>query len=146
MIRVVIDTNVIASGLIKSQSTPGRILDCWAAGLFELVTSEHILGELEHTLTKPYFQRFATTDWATSNLSRLRQFSSVTNLAITISAIASHPEDGLVIATAVNGNASILVTGDKQLLSIGRYQTIPFLAPATFLEMLLEGIETAPIW
>lgn len=42
--RVVLDTNVVASGIFFG-GQPGRILDAWAAGQFTLVLSPAILAE-----------------------------------------------------------------------------------------------------
>ncbi len=56
MISAVLDTNTLASGTVTALTPPGQILNAWHAGLFELVTSEDILGELVRTLQKPYFQ------------------------------------------------------------------------------------------
>jgi predicted nucleic acid-binding protein len=63
VIRAVLDTNVLVSGLTGIElgaSPPGIIVSRWLAGRgagpFELVVSPHILAELERTLTKPYFR------------------------------------------------------------------------------------------
>lgn len=80
MIRAVVDTNVLASGLISTGGPKGRILLCWAAGLFDLVLSEHILTELERTLAKPYFQRATPPGWATEQIARLRAGAIVVSI------------------------------------------------------------------
>ncbi|HET8522549.1 MAG TPA: PIN domain-containing protein, partial [Thermomicrobiales bacterium] len=59
MITAVLDTNVLASGVVgisDSVSLPGAILRFWAFDGFHLVVSEHILTELTRTLSKPYFR------------------------------------------------------------------------------------------
>lgn len=53
MISAVLDTNILASGAITSSIIPRQILNNWRKGAFELIISEHIIDELEKTLSKP---------------------------------------------------------------------------------------------
>jgi uncharacterized protein len=139
VIRTVIDTNVLASGLISGDGTPGRILSCWAAGLFDLVLSEHILTELAHTLAKPYFRRSTTPDWAEQQLTWFQLGGIVVPISVQVSGIAAHSEDDLVLATTVSGRATYLVTGDKAIQAIGHYRGVNVVRPFDFLTMLMEG-------
>jgi predicted nucleic acid-binding protein len=52
------------------------------------------------------------------------------------SGIATHPEDDVIVATAVLGNAELLVTGDRQLLKLGRVEGVRIVDSRMFLEML----------
>lgn len=44
-IRVVLDTNVLVSGLAYPRSIPGRIVDAWLQGALEVVLSRFILDD-----------------------------------------------------------------------------------------------------
>ena len=44
--RVVLDTNVLVSGLMLPESRPGKIVAAWRAGQFDLVVSEPLLAEI----------------------------------------------------------------------------------------------------
>jgi hypothetical protein len=59
MKSAVLDANVFASGVLRygaPTSPPGEILRRWLAGGFELVTSDHLVDEIERTLlVNPYF-------------------------------------------------------------------------------------------
>ena len=57
MTRAVLDTNVLVSALIKSNGTPGRILDAHRLGRYELVASAELLDELERVLLRPRILR-----------------------------------------------------------------------------------------
>ena len=50
--RVVLDTNVLLSGLAYPASPPGRILAAWKAGALEVVLSDYILEELRRVLPR----------------------------------------------------------------------------------------------
>jgi predicted nucleic acid-binding protein len=49
---------------------------------------------------------------------------------------ATHPEDDLVLSTALSGDASILCTRDKQLLKLRSYKTVTILSPGELLSLL----------
>ena len=50
--------------------------------------------------------------------------------------IATAPEDDLILATAVSGKATYLVTGDRQLQKVGEYRGIEVLRAREFLSQL----------
>jgi putative PIN family toxin of toxin-antitoxin system len=45
-VRIVLDTNIIISGLLSETGPPGQLLRFWLEGQFELATSKAQLGEL----------------------------------------------------------------------------------------------------
>ena len=53
--------------------------------------------------------------------------------------MATHPQDDLVLAAAVSAGADYLVTGDRKLLSLGRYLGVTIVSPRTFLTLLEQG-------
>ena len=53
-----------------------------------------------------------------------------------MSGVATHPEDDLVLATAVSAQADYLVTRDRQLLKLGSYQGVAIVSPTEFLDEL----------
>ena len=53
-----------------------------------------------------------------------------------IGPVCRYPNDDHVIATAVAVNAEVIVTGDKDLLALSRYQSIRILTARTFLTEL----------
>jgi predicted nucleic acid-binding protein len=51
-LRVVLDTNVLLSGIAYPASVPGQILAAWRHGSLEVVLSVYILDELSRVLPK----------------------------------------------------------------------------------------------
>jgi len=49
-LRIVLDTNVLVSGLAYPESNPGRILGMWRRGGIDLVLSQYILDEVARVL------------------------------------------------------------------------------------------------
>ena len=138
MITAVLDTNVLASGMVTAGNAPGQILDAWHAGQFELVTSEHIIEELSRTLQKPYFQKLLSSKATANFIGLLQNEAFVTPITVKIQGIATHPEDDLTIATALSAKADYLVTGDQPLLNkVGNsYQGVTLTTPSDFLKIL----------
>ena len=139
MKRAVFDTNLIASGLAgyrRNESTPGALLRRWFAGAFTLVMSDHLIAEVERTLTKPYFVAHTTPVTRALTVAALREQAMWTDITEIVSGVATHPEDDLVLATAVSANADYLVTGDKPLQKLGRYEAVAILSPRDFLALL----------
>ena len=58
--RVVLDTNIIVSGLMSVTSPPAQILDAVRVGQVVAVMSKATLAELEHVLSRPAIQRYFT--------------------------------------------------------------------------------------
>lgn len=55
MIRVVVDTNVLVSGLLTPHGPPGRIVDALVGGLLQAVFDDRMLAEYEEVLARPRF-------------------------------------------------------------------------------------------
>jgi uncharacterized protein len=149
VISAVIDTNVLASGFIgfaTPASTPGAIVRAWRDGQFELVVSEPIIAELEHTFQDPYFTRRLSDQDRLEAVTLLRTQAVITAITVSVQGVATHPEDDVILATAVsyaNHTASPvtpvwLVTGDKQLQKLGTYQEVPIVSPPDFLTVLSQ--------
>jgi putative PIN family toxin of toxin-antitoxin system len=143
MTKVVIDTNVLASGLAgfhNPSSIVATLLRLWRLGGFDLVTSEAILTELAHTLQSPYFKRRLTPEQITGAMSLLREESTITTITTQVQGVATHPEDDLILATAVSAKADYLVTGDSKLQQLGTYQAVIILSPRSILEILKHEV------
>lgn len=138
MVSAVLDTNILASGTVSALNAPGQILDAWRDGKFLLVTSNHIMNELQRTFNKPYFQQHITTTQVSAFIDLLRNEALVTPITVNVKGVATHPEDDLMLATAVSAKADYLVTGDGPFLrKVGvAYEGVALLTPQDFLRKL----------
>lgn len=50
--------------------------------------------------------------------------------------MATHPEDDLVLATAVSAQADYLITGDAMLRKLRTYEGVSIVSPREFLDVL----------
>jgi len=136
MMRVVIDTNVVFSGLIKPGSVPGQVLRAWRDGSFRLVLSEFLIEEIAGVLARPKMQ--ALVAWPPAQIGRfvleLRAFSDVVEPVGLDFKYPRDPDDIPVLATLIASGADVLVTGDRDLLALR--DKYPIQTPAEFVRRL----------
>lgn len=129
--RVCLDTNV----LVAAFATRGLCADVLRAVLTEhdLVLGEVILVELRRALKgklKLSDDRVAVVEAALGGVSILPRPSRPAAIDV------RDPSDRWIVATAVDGKADVIVTGDRDLLDIRDAAPLPILDPRSFWEML----------
>lgn len=127
--RVVLDTNVLVSGLAYPASVPGRIVATWREGGLEVVLSRYILDEMVRVL--PRLPRVALSAAEIRDLAD--SFMFLVDIVEPVAASDDRlrdPADQPVLQTLIASEANYLITGDKDLLALAdRY---PILTPAAF--------------
>lgn len=136
MILLTPDANVLASGITHEHTPPGRLLGEWSAGRIQFVVSEPLLKEVQQALAKPYFQRLRPIDVLTREIAALSTGSVMVEVSRSVQGVATHPEDDVILATALSGSAAFLVTGDHDLLRLGSYEGVTIVTVRAFLAML----------
>lgn len=137
MMRVVIDTNVLVSGVIASHGAPRRILEAWHAGRFTLVTSEVIIAEVMRVLHYPrIYQRYnLAKDDVALVVDSLRTDAEVVAGLYEVRK-STDPADDTFLACALEGRAEYVVSGDRHLLEIGSYHGVLIVTPGQFAAVL----------
>lgn len=132
--RVVIDTNVWLSALLWG-GQPNFILQLVEKKQIQAISSEEILNELMDIFQKPKLQKRLnqlnfSAEEVTIVAKRLMIF--VTIKAIIIPELRD-PKDQMILATAITGNADVVISGDKDLLVLHPFANISILSPQDFL-------------
>lgn len=135
MISAVLDVNVLVSGFPEDGGIPRELLLLWLDDDFELIVSEHILGGVTRAWNKDYYRFRYRSEQAVKAIDLLRLRATVVTPAPTVRDVADDEEDDLVLATAVAGRASHLVTGDNGLLRLAEYDRIAIVTPRDFLAL-----------
>lgn len=135
MKKVVIDTNVIISGLIKEESTPGKILKAWKNNKFILLLSPPIFEEISRIIKHPKIINYhkLNEEEIEDFLLNLYSASHETEGKIELN-VVEDPDDNIFVACAVEGNADCVVTGDKIFLKLKEYEGIKIITPSQFLK------------
>jgi putative PIN family toxin of toxin-antitoxin system len=118
--RVVIDTNVLISGLFSTTSTPARALER-AVTNGQLVATTATLRELMAKLLSPKFDRYVSRERRDALLVRLAPLIEIVEVVQSIHA-SRHPSDDKFLEAAVNGRADLIVTGDGDLLELNPFR------------------------
>ncbi|MDQ1439571.1 MAG: uncharacterized protein QOK43_3200 [Acidimicrobiaceae bacterium] len=131
-----LDPGVIVSGLLNPDGPPGRLLDAWVDGEFDLVVSPHLLEELTDVLSRPKLaSRLDST--VVSEMLRLVREAAVIASDSPPTTVCRDPDDDYLVALAL-GTGSLLVSGDKDLLSV-QVEHVEVLAPAEAAAKLLPA-------
>lgn len=133
-LRVVLDTNVLLSGIAFPGSVPGKIMSAWRQGSLELVLSDFIIEELRRVLPRLEHQHGLTL----AEIDDLLDILSIQAEILVPLAPAEQllrdmndlPVLGTLLAATQSGNINYLITGDKDLLVLG--ERYPVITPAEF--------------
>jgi putative PIN family toxin of toxin-antitoxin system len=133
-LAVVLDTNVLLSGLAYPASVPGRLIAAWRFGALEVVLSEFILAELRRTLPRLVHRHGLAPDAIDDLIDTLAILAELVEPEAVVEGELTDRDDlpvlGTLLAALRLGLAQTLVTGDKALLTSGdRY---PIRTPAEF--------------
>lgn len=138
--RVVLDTNIVASGLLWN-GAPARLIDAALADEVELCTSRILLVELARILQRAKFSKAisATGSSAEDLVMGYAELATLVTPMPISPAILRDPDDDHVLACALTAGADLIVSGDKHLLEIKSYQNIPIITAAEAVKSLTAG-------
>ena len=127
---VVLDTNVIVAALVAKGLCHEVVVR--ALGSSAVVSSPALLDELEQTLRA----KFTLGPGATAFLEQLRLRVHLLTPATFANLVSRDADDDVVLGTAVAAKATVIVTGDLDLLVLRRYNGIDIVTPRDFLSRL----------
>jgi uncharacterized protein len=137
--RIVLDTNTALSGLLWS-GAPSRLIDRALDNTITLISSVALLAELDGVIRRPKFaSQLATRGLEAETF--ITGYAALVTLVLPAKiepVILRDPDDDLVLATALSGEARLIISGDKDLLDLGTWQGIN-IATATNALALIEG-------
>ena len=117
-LRVVVDTNVLVSAAISHRGLPRRVLEAWEHSSFQLLMVDETLAEVTDVLQRDAIrQKYHLAD---EQIARL-----VHDLTVATERVIPHepppvssrdPKDDPLLAVALSGHASYLITGADDLL------------------------------
>jgi len=111
-VRVVLDTNVLVSGLAYPESTPGRIVQLWRSGGLDVTLSRYILDEMARVL--PRLPRVKLSPSEVRDLAESFMFlADIVEPNAEWNPALRDTSDQPVLATLRASKADWLITGDK---------------------------------
>jgi putative PIN family toxin of toxin-antitoxin system len=137
-VRAVVDNNLLVSGLLWGEK-PGRLLAAVAEGRVQLFLSAELLAELAEVLRRTKF----AGRLALRQLTPETAVATVQAAARVVAAPATptppnlrDPDDLPVLACAAFAAVDVIITGDKDLLTLKSFEGIPIIDAAEALKRL----------
>ena len=138
-LRVVVDTNVLVSGLFGIKNSPSsKILRAIRNQKIILVTSPTILKEVTDVINRERIVKLTkmTPQERKDFIDKLIQRSDIT-VGKQLSQIVSRDvKDDKFLACGVEGKADYIISGDHDLLSLKKFEGVRIVTPQQFVFLL----------
>jgi len=131
--RIVIDTNTYVSRLLGPGSVPALAVDR-ALEQARLLLSEATLDELAGVLSRRKFDPYVTHEARKTFVHLLVGVATLVPIVQRIRACRD-PNDDKFLDVALNGEADLIVTGDRDLLALDPFHGVRIMTAATYLRM-----------
>ena len=130
--RIILDTNILLSGLITPGGVPGRLIDAWLDRRFTLVSHPLQLDEFRAVSRRDKIRALVRP----SEAGRLvNQIAALADMPARLPPVerSRDPRDDFLLALCEAGAADRLVTGDKDdLLALQRHGAATIVTAAAF--------------
>lgn len=132
--RIVLDTNVFVSFALDSAGLR-PLRRAWREDRFQILVSDVLIHEIKAVLGRPKLVRFLEDG------ARERLLAQIRDSGEWVALVEPYPEfsdstDRYLLAMLRDSDADALITGDKVLLKLERFEGTPILSPAEFLRRL----------
>jgi len=130
---VVLDTNVLISALLFKGELSG-IVGLWQKGKIIPIISKETFDELRAVLEYPKFS-LSPAEIKSLIEHEILPFFEVVNVSKHIKGACRDPGDDKFISCAISASADWIVTGDKDLFDLEKYQSIRIVHASDFIKM-----------
>ncbi|HDQ40230.1 MAG TPA: putative toxin-antitoxin system toxin component, PIN family [Desulfonatronum sp.] len=134
---VVLDTNVLVSGMINPHGPPGRLVDLLRSGALRLAVDDRILVEYVDVLHRPRLSRYFTS----SDIAQIIDYLRCGSMHVLVRRhIRDLPDqsDAPFLEVALAANVPLITGNDRHYPDEWRRECT-VLAPADFLDGLVDG-------
>lgn len=131
-LRVVLDTNVWLSALVFG-GKPRKVVELLVRDLIDIVISQEMLTEMRRKIVGKFPDFIEDLEHMELLIERDVELVKLGSLTINI---CRDPDDNRIIETAAIGVCEYIVSGDKDLLSLGSYKEIRIVTPSDFVTLM----------
>lgn len=124
--QVVIDTNVFLSAILWN-GNPDKVLKLWKRKKIALLLSPSLAEEIQTVL-----ERFQVNTHDIKVFMHVLKNNSIKLVPKTTYTICRDPKDNQILSLAVDGKADYIITGDRDLLTLGKIEKTIIVKPHEF--------------
>lgn len=135
MHRIVLDSNVIISGIIFG-GNPRKIIEYALQGSAQCFISLPILDEIMVVLQRPKFNLQANQ--ILSIIEELHALCRIVTPKTKFSVIDDDPDDNKILDCAYAAAAETIISGDSHLLNLIQWKSIRITTPAEFADQFIS--------
>jgi len=128
---IVLDTNVLVSGILKPYSKAAAILRLVTDGAIQLAYDLRVVSEYRDVLMRSKF------NFPQENVEGFLEQIEQEGLLVSVKPLKFHlpdPDDEPFLEVALTGRVKAIVTGNKRHFPRKEYEGVKILSPAEFLE------------
>jgi len=129
-VKVVLDTNVVVSGLLKPRSTPSRILRLILQGDMDIIINEHILAEYHEVLQR---KKFSFNQKDIDRIIEIFRSYGIRAPDLLHTPRLPDPGDEPFLEAAISMQADALITGNKKHFPRRSCKGVSVMSPSEFL-------------
>jgi uncharacterized protein len=130
--KVIVDTNILVS-ILKGSVNLAPIYAAFRNDKFILVVNQPLLKELAFVLSRPRLKINSADVRELFRVIKLKAFYVKNSSELRVTACRD-PKDNFILELAAHANADFIVTGDKDLLELLKYQSCAIITPRKFIE------------
>jgi len=135
MIKVVVDTNIIVSALLRSQSDPALIINLILGEHIILCLSKDIFAEYEEVLARPKFKQLDKKN-VKKILRQLKKISLWVSPKKLVNIIKKDPDDNKFLECTLETGADFLITGNLKHFSFKKFRKTKIVTPLEFINFI----------
>ena len=134
--KIVLDTNILVSALLFKGEL-AAIVDLWKNGKIMPVLSKETFAEFKTVLEYPKFS-LTVQEIEVIVEEEMLPYFEITEVADNIGGRCRDADDDKFIASAVSAFADFIVSGDRDLLDMGKCKSVRIVSASAFLKMFLK--------
>jgi putative PIN family toxin of toxin-antitoxin system len=137
MLKLVVDTNLVVSALLKPQSNPALIISLVLRGDSFLCLTDSILTEYADVLAREKFQGLDRAK-VKEVLSKLKKLALWVAPKVSLHEVVQDPADNAFLECALEAKADFFITGNIHHFPFKKYRQTLIVTPAEFMAHIIE--------
>ncbi|MBC2715679.1 MAG: putative toxin-antitoxin system toxin component, PIN family [Desulfobacteraceae bacterium] len=140
MLKIVLDTNVLVSALLKPGSTPELILLLILNHRVDLYLSKDIFKEYQEVLNREKFKKYLNQKKIQKFLKKIKNNASMAVPKESVEVIKEDPSDNKFLECALECKANFLITGNIKHFPSKKFRETRIVTPADFVRIVVDTI------